>query len=84
MVPALERVRSSPGIQGLEFHNLILELKKLQENYIILKISNFIEIILFIKFICALFIDALCVDLLINNKINNRLYFNSLYEDISS
>lgn len=84
MVPALKTVRSSPWIQGLGFHNLILELKKLQENYLILKIANFIVIILLIKFVCALFVDAHCVDLLIHNMINNSLYFNSLYEDTSS
>lgn len=84
MVPALETVRSSLLIQGLGVHNLILELKKLQENDIILKISNFIVIILLIKFVCAPFVDAHCVDPLINNVIHNSLYFNSLYEEISS
>lgn len=71
MAPAVKTVRSSPGIQGLGFLNLVLELKKLQENYASLKISNFIVIMLFIEFVCAIFVDAHCAALLINNMINN-------------
>lgn len=57
-MPALKTGRSSSRIQGLEFHNLILDLKKVQENNIILKISNFLVIILLIKFVCALCVDG--------------------------